>query len=81
MTRHEKLLQKVLRGSSDGNVGFDELCDLLGRLGFNGRQRGRSHRIFSRDGIAEILNLQPAANGRVKAYQVSECGRSFSPTA
>ena len=72
MTRREKLLQKVLRGTSDGNVGFDELCELLRRLGFSERQRGGSHRIFTRDGIGEILNVQPLAGGRAKAYQVKQ---------
>ena len=72
MTRHEKILQKVLRGASDGNVGFDELCELRRRLGFDERQRGGSHRIFSRDGILEILNVQPLAGGRAKAYQVKQ---------
>ena len=72
MTRHEKLLQKVLRGASDGNIGFDELCELLRRLSFAERQRGGSHRIFSRDGVAEILNIQPLAGGRAKAYQVKQ---------
>lgn len=72
MTRHEKLLQKVLRGASDGNVGFEELCDLLRRLGFDERHRGGSHRIFNREGVAEIVNLQPIAGGRAKAYQVKQ---------
>ena len=72
MTRHEKILQKVLRGASDGNVGFDELCERLQRLGFNERQRGGSHRIFNRDGVVEILNVQPLAGGRAKAYQVKQ---------
>ena len=72
MTRHEKLLQKVLRGASDGNIGFDELCELLRRLGFAERQRGGSHRIFSRDGVVEILNIQPLVGGRAKAYQVKQ---------
>jgi len=72
MTRHEKILQKVLRGASDGNVGFDELCELLRRLGFSERQRGGSHRIFSRDGMVEILNIQPLAGGRAKAYRVKQ---------
>ena len=72
MTRHEKFLQKVLRGASDGNVGFDELCELLRRLGFSERQRGGSHRIFIRDGMVEILNVQPLAGGRAKAYQVKQ---------
>lgn len=72
MTRHEKILQKVLRGASDGNVNFDELCDLLRRLGFDDRHRGGSHRIFSQAGIVEIVNLQPLAGGRAKAYQVKQ---------
>ena len=72
MTRHEKVLQKILRGSSDANVGFDELCELLRRLGFDERQRSGSHRIFTRDGIVEILNLQPLAGGRAKVYQVKQ---------
>ena len=72
MTRHEKLLRKVLRGASDGNVGFDELCELLRRLGFGERRRGGSHRIFSRDGVVEILNVQPLAGGRAKGYQVKQ---------
>lgn len=67
ITRHEKILQKVLRGASDGNVNFDELCDLLRRLGFDDRHRGGSHRIFSQAGIVEIVNLQPLADGRAKA--------------
>lgn len=77
MTRHEWILQKVLRGASDGNVGFDELCDLLRRLGFDDRHRGGSHRIFSRAGIVEIVNLQPRAGGRAKAYQVSDAHAAF----
>jgi hypothetical protein len=57
MTRHEEVLQRVLRGTSDANIGFDELCDLLRRLGSGERHRGGSHRIFHRDGVAESVNL------------------------
>lgn len=66
------MLQKILRGASDANVGFDELCDLLRRLGFTERHRGGSHYIFSHDGIPEILNLQPRGGGRAKPYQVRQ---------
>ena len=72
MTRHEKFLQKILRGTSDATVKFEELCGLLRRLGFQDRRRAGSHRIFSRDGIAEILNLQPLAGGDAKVYQVKQ---------
>ena len=48
----------VLRGSSDANVRFSELRGLLSRLGFAERIKG-SHHIFTREDVAEILNLQP----------------------
>ncbi len=43
---------------------------LLKRLGFQERVKG-SHHILVRDGVAEILNLQPAGN-KCKAYQVKQ---------
>ncbi len=39
-------------------------------LGFEERVRG-SHHIFSKDGLEEILNLQPK-QGKAKAYQVKQ---------
>ncbi|HEY4232019.1 MAG TPA: type II toxin-antitoxin system HicA family toxin [Lacipirellulaceae bacterium] len=59
-----------MRGNSDANLGFQELCGLLQRLGFAERIRG-SHHIFSRDGIEEILNVQPK-HGKAKPYQVKQ---------
>jgi hypothetical protein len=66
----DKVLDKVLRGSSDRNILFAALCDLLRRLGFQERIRG-SHHIFTKDGIVEILNLQPKGD-KAKAYQVRQ---------
>ncbi|MDQ2098840.1 MAG: type II toxin-antitoxin system HicA family toxin [Tychonema bourrellyi B0820] len=43
---------------------------LLRRLGFEERIRG-SHHIFAKDGVEEILNLQPKAS-QAKAYQVKQ---------
>lgn len=31
-----------------------------------------SHHIFTRDGVVEILNLQPKRGGKAKAYQVGQ---------
>lgn len=70
MGKDEKLLIQILRGASDANVPFDGLCALLRHLGFDERVRG-SHHIFSRDGVEEILNLQPAG-AKAKAYQVRQ---------
>lgn len=70
MTKHEALLAKILSGTADASVGFSEFCNLLERLGFEQRIRG-SHHIFTKDGIAEILNLQPKGRN-AKPYQVKQ---------
>lgn len=70
MTAHGKFLDKILRGTSDKNIEFDALCDLLKRLGFAERVRG-DHHIFTKDGVTEILNLQPKKH-QAKAYQVKQ---------
>jgi predicted RNA binding protein YcfA (HicA-like mRNA interferase family) len=71
MSQRDKLLLKILRGTSDADIPFDQLCQLLKRLGFEQRIRG-SHHIFYMDGIEEILNLQPKKQGKGKAYQVKQ---------
>ena len=63
-----KTLDRVLRGTSDANIRFDDLRRVLKRLGFEERIRG-NHHIFTRDGVEEILNLQPRGS-LAKAYQV-----------
>jgi hypothetical protein len=72
MTRHGKFLVRLLSGSADQALRFDELRALLRRLGFTERHRGGSHHIFTRDGVVEILNLQPRGGGEAKAYQVKQ---------
>ena len=71
MSRLEKLLEKILRGTADANLAFDELRFVLERLEFEERIRG-SHHIFSRSDVAEILNLQPRQGGKAKPYQVKQ---------
>jgi hypothetical protein len=65
-----KTLERILRGTSDANIGFEDLRVLLSHLGFAERIRG-SHHIFSREGLAEILNLQPLGS-KAKPYQVRQ---------
>jgi predicted RNA binding protein YcfA (HicA-like mRNA interferase family) len=66
----DKLLAKILSGTSDSNIPFAQICQLLRRLGFEERIRG-SHHIFTKEGIEEILNLQPK-DSQAKAYQVKQ---------
>ena len=70
MGKVTKTLDRVLRGNADANIRFADLCNLLDHLGFTERIRG-DHHIFARDGVAEILNLQPRS-GKAKAYQVKQ---------
>ena len=70
MGRFEKLYQHVLMRRGDSNVTFSSLCRLLEKLGFESRVRG-DHHIFWKDGVAEILNLQPKG-AKAKAYQVRQ---------
>ena len=70
MSQPDKLLAKILLGNSDANIPFAKLCQLLRRLGFEERIRG-SHHIFAKDGVEEILNLQPKGS-QAKAYQVKQ---------
>jgi hypothetical protein len=66
MSSRDKTLEALLRGNSDAILGFREFCGLLQRLGFAECIRGSRH-IFSRDGIEEILNIQPK-HGKAKPY-------------
>jgi hypothetical protein len=68
--RPEKTLERVLRGTSDNNIDFNDLCALLRHLSFVERVRG-DHHIFTREDIREIINLQPRG-GKAKAYQVKQ---------
>ena len=70
MVRYDQLLSRILRGTSDANIPFTQLRGLLRRLGFEERIRG-SHHIFTKDGVEEILNLQPKGR-HAKPYQVKQ---------
>ena len=73
MGKYDKLLEQIISGTSDTNVGFDELCQLLARLGFDSRIRG-SHHNFFRQGVIERINLQRDGN-KAKPYQVKQVRR------
>jgi len=72
MSQYEKFLKTLLRGASDGNIRYSELCSFLKKLGFDARQKGRSHHIFTKDGVEEIVNLQEREGGKAKPYQVRQ---------
>lgn len=66
----EKILDKVLRGDSDANIRFEELCHQLQAKGFRMRVSG-SHHIFTQSGVMERINLQRDGS-KAKPYQVRQ---------
>ena len=65
-----KTLRRVLSGTSDAALRFDDLCPLLESLGFEKRVKG-SHHLFRKAGVEERINLQREGNN-AKPYQVKQ---------
>ena len=70
MHKYDKLVRQILSGVSDKNIPFTGMCKLLIHWGFEERIRG-SHHILTKDGVEEILNLQPKGS-KAKPYQVKQ---------
>ncbi|MBW4563859.1 MAG: type II toxin-antitoxin system HicA family toxin [Mojavia pulchra JT2-VF2] len=68
MSQQDKLLAKILSGTSDTDIPFAQLWQLLYRLGFDEQIRG-GHYIFTKEGVEEILNLEHK-KGKAKGYHV-----------
>jgi predicted RNA binding protein YcfA (HicA-like mRNA interferase family) len=66
----EKILEKLLRGESDANIRFDDICHLLQAKGFRMRVSG-SHHIFTKSGVMERINLQREGS-KAKPYQIRQ---------
>lgn len=70
MSGVSKALDRILRGTSDASIRFDDLRSIHLHLGFEERIRG-DHHIFTRSDVPEILNLQPRG-AQAKPYQVKQ---------
>ena len=70
MAKVDKIEILLLSGKSDANINFADLCFLLYKFGFDERIKG-SHHIYTKDGVEEILNIQPIGS-KAKAYQVKQ---------
>jgi predicted RNA binding protein YcfA (HicA-like mRNA interferase family) len=66
----EKTLRRLLSGTADAAIRFDELCQLLESLGFDKRVRG-SHHLFRKSGVTDKINLQKEG-AQAKPYQVKQ---------
>ena len=72
MSKAEKLAAKILGGKSDQSFSFDDLCHVIERAGFQLRPGKGSHRIYYKDGVVEIINVQPRGRSQAKPYQVKQ---------
>ena len=70
MGKLDKLIEKILFGSADANIDFDDLRSVLLNLGFSERSKGSPH-IFSKPGLEELINLQ-SDGSKAKPYQVRQ---------
>ena len=70
MGKFEDLIDKILKGRSDANIAFRDLCQLLRHLKFDERIRG-SHHTFRKQGVEEKINIQRDGN-KAKTYQVRQ---------
>ena len=68
----EKTLARLLSGTADAAIRFDDLCQVLESLGFEKRVRG-SHHLFRKSGVEERINLQREGTN-AKPYQVKQVG-------
>jgi predicted RNA binding protein YcfA (HicA-like mRNA interferase family) len=73
VAQRDELLEKILLARSDANIAFDDLCQLLRRLGFDERIKG-SHHIFRRSDVEDRINLQRDGK-HAKVYQVRQVRR------
>ena len=71
MGKFVKLLLKLLSGASDKNFSFDDLVSILMTLEFQLKSVKGSHHIFIKNGIEEIINIQPIGS-KAKPYQVKQ---------
>ena len=55
---------------NDSNIKFSDLVNLLISLEFEERAKG-SHHIFSKEGINEIINIQPNENNKVRHIKLN----------
>mgnify|MGYP003370835681 CR=1 FL=1 len=70
MPSNEKIFFEIVSGSKDRNIKFSYLQKILDFFGFQCRIKG-DHFIYYKQGIEEIINIQPAGN-KAKPYQVKQ---------
>ena len=76
MSKFEKLILKLLSATADKNFAFSDLLLLLKKFDFEERNTGGSHHVFYKNGVEEIINLQPNGS-KAKPYKVKQVRNIF----
>ena len=71
MGKYVKLMKRIVGGEYN-NISFKELQQLLQRAGFGLKRIKGSHHIYAKEGVEEIINIQPDSKGDAKIYQVKQ---------
>ena len=66
----DQVHRRVLSGTADAAIRFEDLCHPLESFGFDKRVRG-SHHIFQKNEVAAKVNLQ-RTGAQAKPYQVKQ---------
>jgi len=66
-----------MSGSADANISFADLCSFVQSTGFTHKETKRHAHQFFREGIQDLINLQPAKDGKAKPYQVRQVRKLF----
>ena len=66
----DKVYERIMSAEQDANIRFTDLQYVLSKANFRCRING-DHYIYTREDIAEIINIQPCGN-KAKPYQVKQ---------
>jgi hypothetical protein len=66
-----------MSGSADANISFTDLCSLVESTGFTHKKTKRHTDQYYREGVPDLINLQPAKDGKAKPYQVRQVRKLF----
>ena len=57
--------------NNNKNIKYSDFCSILKYFGFVCKRQRGSHRLYSRVGVKELLNIQNV-NGEIKPYQIKQ---------
>lgn len=65
----KEIINKLINNNK--NIKYSYFCNIVESFGFMCKRQRGSHRIYSKIGVIELINIQNV-NGEVKPYQVKQ---------